>query len=274
MAEPTNSPEIIQVQAPRYLYKYRAMGSNAGTVQRLLLHGEIWFASRSSFNDPFDCQPRVSLEASKQELRRYANHIFRDLRSAERKLMVNDVVRGRNARMQHDLSKVTQKLNEALDTKVGIFCLTARNDDILMWAHYAASHTGCCIQFDLTAGDPILRNALPVQYRKTYPVVRPIVQHGFRSFAPVFLTKSVHWNYEEEWRVVDLAQGQGTRILLPAAVTGVILGARISANDEAAIRGWAAERQAPLRISKARLGQYKYEVTCHDIEEIAEPPCA
>ncbi len=267
-----NSPAVINVQAPRYLYKYRAMGSDAGFVQGLLMHGEVWFASRNSFNDPFDCQPRVSLEASKQALRRYADHVYRDLRSSDRKAMVNQVVRDRKVRLQHDSVDITRKLNDALDNRAGILCLTAKHDDILMWAHYAASHTGCCIQFDLAAGDPILGSALPVHYQESYPVVRPIVQQGYASFAPVFLTKSDHWQYEQEWRAVDLVRGQGTRILLREAVTGVILGARMSPGDERLIRDWAAQRTTPLRIIKARLGAYKYEVTCPGIEASPEQP--
>lgn len=268
---PGSQGEVVHVDAPRYLYKYREMGP---FVERLLLGGEVWFASRGSFNDPFECKPRISLDSSKQELRRYADHVFRNLPSTQRKAKVRDVVGSRAARAQSDFASVTRQLDQALDTRVGIFCLTAKHDNILMWSHYAKSHTGCCVQFDLGAGDPVLGQALPVHYQEKCPVVRPIVQNGFASFAPTFLTKSVHWSYEEEGRVVDLVRGQGARSLQPAAVSGIILGARMSEADETLIREWAAARIAPIRIARAQLGKYKYEVACADIEPItveAEP---
>lgn len=35
------------------------------------------------------------------------------------------------------------------DTKLGIFSLSKRYDDELLWAHYSNSHKGFCIEYDL-----------------------------------------------------------------------------------------------------------------------------
>ena len=100
-----------------------------------------------------------------------------------------------------------------------VFCVTENNDNLLMWAHYAKDHTGVVFQLaTLTEEDNILSAARKVNYEK-----KPI---GFYSlddlikwtlfdiepdFSKLLYTsyahqKSKHWEYESEWRVVDMCQ--------------------------------------------------------------------
>ena len=46
----------------------------------------------------------------------------------------------------------------------GILSLCAKNDDILMWSHYASSHRGICLEFKAGDNDPFFAYALPVTY--------------------------------------------------------------------------------------------------------------
>jgi hypothetical protein len=54
--------------------------------------------------------------------------------------------------------------------RLGMFCLSANPNDVLMWSHYASNHRGLCLGFR-TTGDSILWDAQSVEYSREYPVV-------------------------------------------------------------------------------------------------------
>jgi hypothetical protein len=67
-----------------------------------------------------------------------------------------------------------------------------------MWSHYAAAHTGICLEFDASAA-PFTRQtgATKIKYLETYPKV-DLVGSNHESL----LLKSAHWAYEAEWRLI------------------------------------------------------------------------
>ncbi|WP_237061609.1 DUF2971 domain-containing protein [Microbulbifer zhoushanensis] len=52
---------------------------------------------------------------------------------------------------EESLAKITKSLNDLLSKteKAGIYALSKSSTDELLWAHYASSHTGFCIEYDL-----------------------------------------------------------------------------------------------------------------------------
>lgn len=77
-----------------------------------------------------------------------------------------------------------------------------------MWSHYAGQHTRVCIGFKPSR---IKTNFLsPVNYSQIVPVVDVRAYTSNDSFAIVSagLTKSEHWDYEEELIALDEALNQ------------------------------------------------------------------
>jgi len=59
------------------LYKYRDFsGDNSKYVERIFTHNEVYFSKPIDFNDPFDCRPKISLEANKNEIRAYIKNRY------------------------------------------------------------------------------------------------------------------------------------------------------------------------------------------------------
>ena len=108
-----------------------------------------------------------------------------------------------------------------------ITCLTENNDNILMWSHYADSHRGICIEYDVRriVKDPyqIIRHLFPVIYCKQRIIRRDIDslvknhsdlnkaidecyfyenEEPLDDLIPLFLIKGDMWQYENEWRIV------------------------------------------------------------------------
>ena len=79
--------------------------------------------------------------------------------------------------------------------------LTESADDILMWSHYADSHRGVCLRFSTEIG--FFKDAQQVVYQDERPVVNLIrdTPHVYQRKAVLY--KSCHWEYEEEWRIID-----------------------------------------------------------------------
>jgi hypothetical protein len=90
----------------------------------------------------------------------------------------------------------------------GIFCLSAVREDILMWSRYSEKHTGLVLEFRAGPDDSFFRRAEPVTYQERYPTLRPVDPDEERAKASA-LTKSSHWRYEQEYRIIE-CQGPGT----------------------------------------------------------------
>src|SRR6185437_6477137 len=108
-------------------------------------------------------------------------------------------------------------------SKLGILCLSAKCNDLLMWSHYANGHRGLCLEFEASDYTPFFGAALPVKYRDDRPTFDPDGTQWQRVESAV-LTKSKGWSYEEEWRVIDHDQGHGVHQFPARCLTGVIFG--------------------------------------------------
>lgn len=149
-----------------------------------------------------------------------------------------------------------------------ILCLSAVNDSIPMWSHYAGHHKGIVIGLDpsdtcFTFGLPLAR----VRYRTRRVSVNPIApgtpQALWNKTAAVLLTKSRAWQYEKEYRlcyrkpdVISKTTGTGATISLihiwPKVIREVILGCSISHSFESAVRQiLAMPRFAHVRLLRA-----------------------
>jgi hypothetical protein len=111
-----------------------------------------------------------------------------------------------------------------LRNKLGIFCLTERPDDHLMWVHYARNHTGFALGFDANA--PFFREEGrtldKVKYREG-PKVFDAADVG------VCFYKSIEWKYEREWRCVRKFERSESRLVAiePSLITHVIFGSKM-----------------------------------------------
>jgi hypothetical protein len=113
---------------------------------------------------------------------------------AKRALLAYDL-KSNPAKLGAAFQQMEREMYAALCNQYRVYCLSEKPDVPLMWAYYAQSHTGVCLEFD-GRSDPF-RAAEKVQYRGTYPA-RDVVT---MSYEPL-VTKSADWSYEAEWRLI------------------------------------------------------------------------
>jgi hypothetical protein len=252
-------------EAPAKFYKYRSMNGDAATwVGRTVLQNEIYFAPPLSFNDPFDMRPALSLEATPEQQRedflrlskKFHPHLSEDQHAAEAdRVMASSLSTGAIGTTTADFQAM---LSEVLTTTVGIFCASTKPDDILMWSHYADSHRGICLEFDGTLA--FMAHAQKVKYSRERVPINPYVDSREAMMEKAFLTKSEHWSYESEWRLIRYEDAPGVVQFHPANLTGIIIGALAIRSTVDAVTSWVQQRSSPVRLYQAYVSNTKFEL--------------
>ncbi|MPQ77306.1 DUF2971 domain-containing protein [Hydrogenovibrio sp. JE_KL2] len=170
---------------PEMFYKYRAF--NTFTLESLY-NDEIYYSNPRDFNDPFDCNPIIERDSSKEELKNLLallikSRVANESKALLRKLRLNDESAERHANKVADLEsrdalddikynatnpdyKISKEqaelalLTESISREIkkhyskGIFSLASDCEDPLMWSHYADKHKGICVGYSLERASP------------------------------------------------------------------------------------------------------------------------
>jgi hypothetical protein len=135
---------------------------------------------------------------------------------------------------------------------IGLLSLSEVKDDILMWGFYANGHRGVCLEFLASSTTPFFGRTLPVQYEEKYPLVNFFDSTPEEQIGTVLLTKSSHWKYEKEWRIIE-RRGFGVYDYPPELLTAVILGAEMSGEHKKLIGEWIKKGSVRPAVYEARL---------------------
>ncbi|HBB18409.1 MAG TPA: hypothetical protein DCZ97_15940 [Syntrophus sp. (in: bacteria)] len=297
------------------------------TIDRLdiLTNGLIRFTQPSAFNDPFEAYPFFSKLADDEEINK-ALQIPRSWDSNKIDQLIDDSLQ--KALNKQPVAKVlpysmlksfmqlqmkaalplledlykksitmdgapyrhfmTKTILSAIDKELGILCLTERCDNLLMWAHYTADHTGFVIEFDekhpfwdqRKNPKEIIGILRKVRYSKERPEVTLFDmnkvkqdEQGLMQWAEdLCWTKSDHWQYEDEWRMVytlrdcqNKKAGEKDICLFPIpteCITSVIVGCRMSDADKQRIRDLikSDRRFSHIKVLQADIDNREYKL--------------
>jgi hypothetical protein len=245
----------------QFLYRYRHLiGQHREWTKKIIAESVLYFASPSTFNDPFDCKIHYLPTFSVEELRR--QHVDRlrkrmpDLNRKQRRAKALQDERAMEP--ERFLLQVTSGLQRSVDD-VGILSLSATERNILLWSHYAAGHTGLCLKFEATNRTPFFGRALPVSYVSSYPEIS-VTDSAETQIDAFLLTKAADWKYEEEYRIIDHAHGSGNKFFPPELLVGVILGARMPIEDKRAVVEWAGARKPYIEVLQASVSPESFSL--------------
>lgn len=238
-----NTLQESNIPTPPVLYKYYAFDE---WTQNIFERNEIYFQSPDCFNDPFDSKISTTYEGTEEQrisrlIRFWREGPAKDKKEEELRLQAVDVVK-----KSQDIPQMLRTLErsvERLRKQMGIFCMTSERDDILMWSHYAEAHTGFCLEFK--TGNAFFSRALPIEeegYKPDRPCLNLIERPDRDKIVQALLTKAIDWKYENEWRIIDHENGPGVQTYPSEALSGVILGCRISPQNRQSITQWCQAR--------------------------------
>jgi hypothetical protein len=252
-------------EVPKKFYKYRPM-NNPNMVQRvedIVLGNKIFFAAPSTFNDPFDLKPAFSLDATPDVQHADYLRLSRLNLPHYSEAQHNAEADGVMATSLHPTqiegtATVIQALHAHAMNQVGVFCVSTKPNDILMWSHYADSHKGVCLEFDGLS--EMMAHAQKVSYSHKRVPINLYADAPMVMMEKAMLTKSDHWAYEAEWRLLRYIQGPGAAQFRPPSLTGIVLGALASKGTFDTVRKWSAQRANPLAIYRAKTSSKEFEL--------------
>jgi len=212
------------------LYKYVGLGG-LDILEALRLK----ISSPVGFNDPFEFAPLFKKPTVPIVQQTNKMNLPPDVLERFSKLFVSNWGREEINWLQAAHSKI-------VDENFGVICLSEKNDDLLMWSHYADHHKGLCIGLDFSQF-AISIEIHPINYSDERPELDtdsclsglPQVDNARR----VVYTKSTHWRYECEFRAFfgNLGKARPAFLFLPPrAVQRVILGVRTDTDVAESVR--------------------------------------
>ncbi len=185
----------------------------------VLENGCIRFTQADSLNDPFEIRPCFDLR--KKWLTKFSREHF--AREAPEIQVIE-----RELEIQKTISGEIRKLEGYIKRDYLVLSLTKERNNLAMWSHYTDSYKGFVIGFD--SDNPFFHQEKPrailplseVRYSNKRPFFPESNEDINESTIEILLTKSNHWEYEDELRmfakseVADqvIQRGDGTYIYL------------------------------------------------------------
>jgi hypothetical protein len=272
MSQREEVEKLIKIISPYpvpFLYKYRSMASKG--LADIFQQRKIYLCDATKFNDPFECRPLLTDPQSRLKREILLKEITRHRFPNADKRALKKLMKGKEHKLTDPV--ILRGTYEGLVSTVGIYCLSEKKDDLLMWSHYSDSHRGLVVEFKALIENTLFWEAFKVIYQEDYPTVsiaNIIMNIGKADeFRKALLTKSSHWAYEQEWRILkmEVEGGPGYYEFSPELLTGVILGALMSEQHKKTLKHWIEGYPTKVSLYQAMLNGSRYQL---DITKISE----
>jgi hypothetical protein len=249
----------------RVLYHWQTFNTESGGERLVKTLGEnVVYCSRpSDFNDPWDCKPFYNLEILADDKERewhaeWAVNLCRrrtDMTEQDIATM-RETLRTNEAKARTIIRQISDSIVEAITERYRVYCLGPDLGNLLMWSHYADSHRGVCLEFNLR--NDVMCGALKCEYQPEFPILK-LRDNDIESSLLPLLSKVDVWCDEKEYRVVaqerknavgadTLMTDDGFLNLPDGAIASVVVGCQA---DYAAVEVVVRKAAPGLRLRRA-----------------------
>lgn len=234
----------------------------------IVMDGAIYYTSPVYFNDPFDSTLAEIPDVYPQKEERKAfikcfDGLFRLKKEEKNRLLYcsNFYEALENILFQKGIPQdvVEPYITDCIlslpiyKQQVAISCFSEINDSKLMWAHYADSYSGFCIEYDFKKMEDIsfLKSFGKVIYSDKRPVESKY--DSCHEYGKAILgTKASCWKYEREWRTINILPYEvlPTKsypvVFAKPAITAIYLGCNIKENIQDEIIDFYQKTDVPV----------------------------
>ncbi len=265
------------------LFKYRPLrhesrkGENVGPEHeftKLIFENKaLWFSTPSAFNDPFDCNICISTDRVPENLYDQARKEFA---SQHPDLPMERLEAGINAVNLNPkiFDSIFEKQRRQIYEKSSAFCWAGSGNNISMFAYYADSHRGICLQYRIEHRHP-LGQTRAVNYELNYPKLNyaDLVASDPGSLAKYLMfSKAKCWEHEQERRVFRYKEAAGLVNFEPSQLVRIIFGAKCPSEDIELVKGWLNGWPTPVILAKAEPEDAVFTLRLIDFETAGTPP--
>lgn len=261
------------------VYKYRDWSNNLH--RRILTHNEIFLASPSSLNDPFDSRIPIRFDggderkAFEMALRVVRHDHPEQLDDVIRQKLAKEIIAlgtwkdPRNIRAQEEFQR------RKIDNDFGVCSFSAKRDINLVWTHYGANHNGFCVGFSSEgvinhfrknlSSSGLIADFYPVKYVDEYPYIDGFETPNPDNLITVLSTKGRPWEYEKEVRLILITGTNQPVMLEDAVIQEVILGIRMPDEFKEEVIRIAKSKENQIRLFQARLAENSFQIVFDQI---------
>lgn len=249
---------MIKKPLPSRFYKYICWKSKYS--RRILLQNCIYFSSPKNFNDPFDCSLSIRYDekTKKQILKDYKTSL-KGMYPTYDSRKIDEValeIQQSNPNLHDKITRDTIERNrDTIYKNIGVFSVSEKDDNFLMWSHYCDSHKGICIGFDANKLFWFLNTSYgiacsPLKYKSKYPIIRP--KWVDQKIGEIILTnKAKYWSYEKEWRFILSGETDKEVILPDGIIVEVCIGCNTQKNHTNKIIEILKTKETKIELKEA-----------------------
>lgn len=231
---------VEEGKLPRALFKYRSLSSI--NTYKIFINKELHFSAPKDFNDPFDC--KINAVISDED----------DFALSLEKYVPNEDV---TSALDNDYN-INDTINGVFNRK-GICSFSKEKDNILMWSHYADSHRGICLEFDITKDYDFFVSPIIIKYKRNYPTV-DVSKTRDKVGEKLLTTKYEGWQYEQEVRIYKEAYGEYE--FKPTSLKAIYFGCKVEDSERKNlyefIRG--IECFGHVEFYKGKVSEFEYKI--------------
>ena len=269
-------------------YKFREFNTSSRDA---LANNSLWFARKEDFNDPFEgawlfddmltdddyslMKLYFKINGRKEEL---CKHFSLKLDSVSEKYLLQEV-------LKEELNKIVDIIHGSIFLSLSL--KDEKQDPIrdnLMWSHYAGGLSGFCLVFS----DPELQNdifessgnkmrSIKIEYQKNPNKVS--LSNFFRSYiqnngsqlenikviTQTMATKSKAWKYENEVRMIVLAEKPRLCSYSPSTLKEVVIGGKMSPQNRELLLSIIRDKYPHAKVKVAKLKPSTFKLTIDDL---------
>lgn len=256
------------------LYKFRGL-SDRSKIEPIFRGQALYWPSVSQLNDPFESKPSIVAppirnEMEKLKVQRLTYELLRRQGMDRKEAKIRSKASARVGVLQECANEMTRELPAALEI-YRIFSMAGNCHSILLWSHYAESHTGVCLVF--STDNQEFGDALEVTYSKDLATLDFFERGHEANLMAMVLTKSDEWKYEHEYRLISQEPTlHGLHLLndhwyyfRPEHLVEVIMGCNIKPDDEVFIREMVGLSPTPIKLRKAARSLHRFALDIDDV---------
>jgi hypothetical protein len=184
-------------------------------LSQIVLGKELYFSKPNDFNDPWDCRPWWNTDNldDPNAFNRHINWYIKITRKQMPNLPDTEIQKRANSfrsdpnTFKEKMIEISLSIEETINQRYRVYCLSSKADSELMWAHYSNKHQGICLEFNVRSD--LFCSALRLSYQDIYPNFDLTDEKSEDQIRPL-TAKSSAWSYEDEYRLI--AQEERFRI--------------------------------------------------------------
>ena len=230
---------------PDLFYKYRNDNISKQGLH-IIEDLQLWCPSAKSFNDPFDTALTYSFRRVQEPIAEKwivdaTERHWKDLSSQDPQKYIAERLRQLRTDPK-EIEYIRENFIHANLAKFGICSLSEVNDDLLMWGHYTNNHKGFCVGLrrdliDEMRNDYAAKGELVDLVQVVYSTDMPDIdifhamlnQDEHEDIIAFIATKSNHWSYEKEYRLIYWDYPNKSIPINPKIISEIFMGCQMDA---------------------------------------------